>query len=302
MNPPSAWRVVAYPPPHGTHSPGVASAAHALSADPRAPPSRPTAVRPVHGRCSSPRARRSATGARPASTPGPASSPTPAPALTPEAAADAVRAFTPLFDGLGPRDPNLIGQGSWWTASPIAGTAGPSPSPSAGATARPAASTTTVDVDRGPGRHARSRGDRLGRDAGGPGAAQRRVEGHGCRRAGGGVALLPGRAGQQPLPPGRSGERCSWYQGGRRGRPLHHRWQRPVPDPARAGSYTLVPQPVEGLMGTAKPTPFTVRQGAQAIARSRLRHRHPLRLTRPERLLDPGQPSGPGGRLQSPRS
>ncbi len=33
--------------------------------------------------------------------------------------------------------------------------------------------------------------------------------------------------------------------------------------PLAPGAYTLVPQAVEGLMGTAAPIPFTVQQGAE---------------------------------------
>lgn len=37
---------------------------------------------------------------------------------TPEAAAAAVAARSPLFDGIGPQDPNVIGASAWWTATP----------------------------------------------------------------------------------------------------------------------------------------------------------------------------------------
>ncbi len=53
---------------------------------------------------------------------GTGSSPTPtasAPVDTPEAAAAAVKARIPLFDRIGPLDPNVIGADRWWEAVPL---------------------------------------------------------------------------------------------------------------------------------------------------------------------------------------
>lgn len=52
-------------------------------------------------------------------TPAPSASPAPAPPDSPQAAMDAVRARSPLFDGLAPRDPQAIGQAGWWEAEPV---------------------------------------------------------------------------------------------------------------------------------------------------------------------------------------
>lgn len=52
----------------------------------------------------------------------PAGSPTPAPpaVTTPQEAAAIALAQDPRFAGIGPLDPDLIGQGSWWEAAPTA--------------------------------------------------------------------------------------------------------------------------------------------------------------------------------------
>ncbi len=60
----------------------------------------------------------SSTGAGPGATAGPTTT-APTSIHTAEAAADAVRAISPLFDGIEPKDPNLIGQGSYWEAVPL---------------------------------------------------------------------------------------------------------------------------------------------------------------------------------------
>ncbi len=59
------------------------------------------------------------TGTPPAGTPG--SSPTPSlPFIdSPAAAASLVAATMPMFAGIGPKDPNLIGQSSWYEAAPL---------------------------------------------------------------------------------------------------------------------------------------------------------------------------------------
>lgn len=50
--------------------------------------------------------------------PSPSLAPTVAPPTGPESAVDAVRTRVPLFDGITARDPDLIGQGTFWTADP----------------------------------------------------------------------------------------------------------------------------------------------------------------------------------------
>jgi hypothetical protein len=54
---------------------------------------------------------------------GPAPSPVPSvgPVTTPDGAVAAIRARTPWFDGIGARNPDLIGQGSFWTADAAEG-------------------------------------------------------------------------------------------------------------------------------------------------------------------------------------
>ncbi|HEY3334923.1 MAG TPA: hypothetical protein VGK16_06745 [Candidatus Limnocylindrales bacterium] len=61
----------------------------------------------------------------------PGAAPTPAASTIPEtttaeAAAAAVAARSPLFDGIGPKDPDAIGASAWWTAVPFDGTTPPS--------------------------------------------------------------------------------------------------------------------------------------------------------------------------------
>jgi hypothetical protein len=45
--------------------------------------------------------------------------PSPGNIATAEEAAEAVKESSPLFGGIGPQDPDLIGQADWWTAEPI---------------------------------------------------------------------------------------------------------------------------------------------------------------------------------------
>ncbi len=49
--------------------------------------------------------------------PTPTPSPSPAAVASAEDAFDAVRVVTPLFDGVGPRQDDAIGQAAWWTAT-----------------------------------------------------------------------------------------------------------------------------------------------------------------------------------------
>ncbi len=61
------------------------------------------------------------------SAPGASTAPSPSPApsvaqvTSPESAVDAIRARVPLFDGIAARNPDLIGQGTFWTADAAAG-------------------------------------------------------------------------------------------------------------------------------------------------------------------------------------
>jgi hypothetical protein len=55
------------------------------------------------------------------SGPGASAAPSVAPVTTPEAAVNAIRARTPWFDGIEARNPDLIGQGSFWTAEAAEG-------------------------------------------------------------------------------------------------------------------------------------------------------------------------------------
>jgi hypothetical protein len=51
----------------------------------------------------------------------PSATPSPLPITTPAVAADAVRAHVPLLDGIGPADPELVGQSASWTAERVEG-------------------------------------------------------------------------------------------------------------------------------------------------------------------------------------
>lgn len=56
------------------------------------------------------------------SAPGPAATataPAPSPATTADEAVAAVRAIVPIFDGIGPLDPDVIGADRWWVAEPV---------------------------------------------------------------------------------------------------------------------------------------------------------------------------------------
>jgi uncharacterized surface anchored protein len=56
-----------------------------------------------------------------ASNPGPSEQPQPSWIHSAEDAAAAVAATNPLFEGISKHDPELIGQGSWWEATPLIG-------------------------------------------------------------------------------------------------------------------------------------------------------------------------------------
>jgi len=200
------------------------------------------------------------------------SAPTPAPPAvdTPEAAVAAVQAQTPLFDTFGPLNPDVIGQDRWWETQPLDGSMPPT-----GWTVRFTAgwgdcqagcidrhswtwdvaadgTVTFVSEEGSPLNDGLIAG--LLRDAKGPGAGGRVNAGPTCpverpgdpacapRMVAGAVLLVRDGAGKEVARLTTDGSGLFRFS---------------LP----AGEYTLEPQPVEGLMGTAQPMPFTVTDG-----------------------------------------
>lgn len=208
----------------------------------------------------------SACGGAATNTPGPA------PVATAEAAADAVRANVPLFDGLEARDPDLIGQGSYWEAEPatdgdqpgswrVTFTIGWGDCP-AGCINR---HTWTYEVRRdatvrfvsedGPELDAGVLAQRLAAGAL-SGVGGRVLAGPVCPVEQPGVACAPRPVAGATLvvraADGREAARFTTDASGL------YRIVLPV------GEYTLEAQPVDGLMGTPGPLPFSVADGVLA--------------------------------------
>ena len=215
-----------------------------------------------------------------AATPASSASPSSAPAPTAniiQSAADAARAVTnevPLFAGIEPRDANLIGQATWYEATPQEAAKPPVPwrvvfrvgwgdcpagcidehtwtyevgvdgsvtfVTEAGSAVPPAVFETL--------RAASSFTGVAGRVTAGPTCPVERPGDTACQpRPVEGAALVVTDAGGSEV------ARVTTDASGLFGLSL------------QPGDYTLTPQPVEGLMGTAAPMPFTVVDGAPAF-------------------------------------
>ena len=219
-------------------------------------------------------------GAGSAPTSAPASRPTPAPTSqpasssigTPALAAAAVQARTPLFDGFGQKQKDVIGADRWWEAVPLDGSTPPTGwavTFTAGWGDCPAGcidhhswtwnvtadGTVTFVSEEGsaltPEVLAGLQADAKGQGAGGrvsagptcpverpgdPACAPRMVEGA--------VLVVRDAAGKDIART--TTDASGLFRFGN----------------LAAGDYTLEPQPVEGFMGTAQPMPFTVTDGA----------------------------------------
>lgn len=201
---------------------------------------------------------------------GSAPTPTPPGVGSPEAAVAAVQAQAPLFDTFGPLNPDVIGQDRWWETQPLDGT-----DPPTGWTVRFTAgwgdcqagcidrhswtwdvaadgTITFVSEEGAPLNEGLIAG--LLRDAKGPGAGGRVTAGPTCpvetpgdpncapRAVAGAVLLVHDGSGKEVALVTTNGSGLFRFD-------------------LAVGEYTLEPQPVEGLMGTAQPMPFTVTDG-----------------------------------------
>ncbi|MCJ7709225.1 MAG: carboxypeptidase-like regulatory domain-containing protein [Chloroflexi bacterium] len=204
-----------------------------------------------------------------------ASAPTPTPQAvsSPAAAVQAVQARTPLFDTFGPLNPDMIGQDRWWETQPLDGT-----DPPTGWTVRFTAgwgdcqagcidrhawtwdvaadgTVTFVSEEGFPLNDQLLAG--LRRDAKGPGAGGRVTAGPTCpverpndpacapRAVEGAVLLVRDGSGSEVISETTDGSGLFRFA-------------------LEPGEYTLEPQPVEGLMGTAAPIAFIVTDGEVA--------------------------------------
>ncbi len=200
-----------------------------------------------------------------------AGSAAPPPILYAQDAAAAVAAVNPLLSGIGPKDPNMIGQANWWEATP-------------GEAAKPPVTWTiiyrigwgdcqagcidqhvwTYQVDPdGTVTLLSESGSPLPSDVLAQRAAAATWTGVGGTVTAGPTCPVerPGDPSCEPNPVagavlavtgagGTEVARVATDAGG-----LFRIDLQP-------GDYTLVPQPVEGLLGTAQPMPFTVTQGS----------------------------------------
>ena len=194
-----------------------------------------------------------------------------------QSAADAARTVAdavPLFEGIGPKDPNLIGQAAWYEATPDEAAKPPVPwtvTFRVGWGDCPAGCidehtwTYEVGVD-GSVSFASESGSAVppavfetlsaagtftgvtGRVTAGPTCPVERPGDPNCaaRMVAGAVLVITGSGGAETA-------RVTTDTSGLFAIALP------------AGSYTLTPQPVGGLMGTAAPTPFTVADGQEAF-------------------------------------
>jgi hypothetical protein len=204
------------------------------------------------------------------SAPVPTPRPTPPQVSTPELAVAAVQAQTPLFDDFGPKRQDVVGQDHWWEALPLDGstpptgwtvkfTAGWGDCPSGcidqhswtwNVTSEGAVtfvsedgSVLTEEVLAGLRRNAKGAGAG-GRATAGPTCPVERPNDPACapRMVAGAVLVVRDGTGKEV-------ERVTTGASGLFRFVL------------AAGDYTLEPQPVEGLMGTAQPLPFTIADG-----------------------------------------
>jgi hypothetical protein len=188
---------------------------------------------------------------------------------SPEAAAGIVAAKSPLFESIGPKDPNLIGQAAWWEAIPFNGAwrvtfrVGWGDCPSGCIDEH----TWTYDVTRdGTVSLASETGPALPQDvvdqlkaaSTATGVTGRVTAGPTCPVENPNLPACNPRpvAGAVLLVKGAGGVEVARFTTDATG--LFRIGLQP-------GSYTLEPQPVEGLMGTAAPMPFTVNDGSETF-------------------------------------
>jgi hypothetical protein len=203
-------------------------------------------------------------------TPAPTSQSTPGQVSTPELAVAAVQAKAPLFDDFGPKRKDMVGQSHWWEALPLDGstpptgwtvkfTAGWGDCPagcidqhswtwnvtSDGAVTFVSEEGSVLTPEVLAGLHANAKGPGAGgRVTAGPTCPVERPNDPACapRMVAGAVLIVRDGAGKEIA-------RVTTDASGLFRFAL------------AAGEYTLEPQPVEGLMGTAQPMPFTVTDG-----------------------------------------
>jgi len=206
----------------------------------------------------------------------PASSPAPSFTIvdSPAAAAKAVAARTPLFAGIGPKDPDLIGQSAWYEATPKEAAKPPvawSVVFRVGWGDCPSGcidwhvwtydlgvdGTVTLVSETGPalppavveGLRAGSKVSGVGGHVtAGPVCPVVQPGATNCDdRAVGDAVLVVTGAGGQEVARVTTDAAGQFFVG------------------LQPGDYTLVPQPVEGLMGTPAATPFTVTDGSETF-------------------------------------
>lgn len=185
---------------------------------------------------------------------------------TPEAAAAAVAARSPLFDGIDPQDPDVIGASAWWTAMPIDGATPPAAwtvvyeigwgDCPAGCIDRHAWTyvverdgTVTFQEETGSVLTDDVLADRLAAAAG-PGVGGRVAAGPVCPVETPGDPQCAARPVAGATLTARSGDTVvATFSSDMSGL-----YRIPLPP----GDYVLEATPVEGLMGTPAPMPFTV--------------------------------------------
>ncbi len=212
--------------------------------------------------------------ATPAVTGGPAGTPDASPILSADDAAAAVSAVNPLFAGIGAQDPNLIGQASWWEATPTEAAKPPVPwkvffrigwgDCQAGCIDEHAW-TYSVEPD-GTVTLLSETGSPLASDVLTQRAAAATWTGVGGLVTAGPTCPVerPGDPACAPRPVDGAELLVTGADGSRVGRATTAADGLFRLD-LDAGDYTLVPQPVQGLMGTEQPVPFSVRSGAETF-------------------------------------
>jgi len=198
----------------------------------------------------------------------------PSPILSAGDAAAAVSAVNPLFAGIGAQDPNLIGQASWWEANPTEAAKPPVPwkvtfrigwgDCQAGCidehawtySVKPDGTVTLLSETGSP----------LASDVLTQRAAAATWTGVGGLVTAGPTCPVerPGDPACAPRPVDGAELLVTGADGSQAGQATTDKGGLFRLDLA-PGDYTLVPQPVQGLMGTAQPVPFSVRSGAETF-------------------------------------